>query len=543
MTNAAFYFEDEAYSMSGAQLLGRQSAGHGFLTAFARHAEVDALWGYSPRQGSAESFEKFVRPLRPDRPVRALTAASLARLAEPGCLYFPGPDIAQIAWYRESHGSARWSLCGVNHTLATKRVMDGIVDLLVAPVEPWDAVVCTSAASHEVIERLFEAQGEWLARRLGAAKAPRPRLPVIPLGVDCDAYASSAADRARARQALGLAEGDIAVIFLGRLSFHAKAHPLAMYRALGAAAGGRSVVLIEAGWFANDRIAEAFAEARAAACPAVGHRLVDGRDPAARRDAWAAADVFCSLSDNIQETFGLAPIEAMAAGLPTVVTDWDGYRDTVRDNVDGFRIRTAMPVAGVGQALALRHALEVDDYDHYIGYLSQFAVVDLEATARAFEALFADAELRRQMGESGRKRAREVFDWRRVIAAYQALWGELAEERKRHAGAAARRWPARMDPFALFASFPSAGLGAESWIERAPLDPAELGRLRSLAMVTIAHAVLPGPEVIDRLLARVPAEGVVQLRGILATLPQNERPAAVRTLAWLAKLGALRVRP
>ena len=28
----------------------------------------------------------------------------------------------------------------------------------------------------------------------------------------------------------------------------------------------------------------------------------------------------------------------MAAGLPVVVSDWDGYRDTVRDGVDGFRI-------------------------------------------------------------------------------------------------------------------------------------------------------------------------------------------------------------
>ncbi len=33
-----------------------------------------------------------------------------------------------------------------------------------------------------------------------------------------------------------------------------------------------------------------------------------------RETAWASADVFCSLSDNIQETFGIVPIEAMAAG-------------------------------------------------------------------------------------------------------------------------------------------------------------------------------------------------------------------------------------
>ena len=28
----------------------------------------------------------------------------------------------------------------------------------------------------------------------------------------------------------------------------------------------------------------------------------------------------------------------MAAGLPVVVTDWNGYRDTVGNNLDGFTI-------------------------------------------------------------------------------------------------------------------------------------------------------------------------------------------------------------
>ncbi|MBI3542646.1 MAG: glycosyltransferase, partial [Deltaproteobacteria bacterium] len=56
------------------------------------------------------------------------------------------------------------------------------------------------------------------------------------------------------------------------------------------------------------------------------------------RAVWQAADIFCSLADNVQETFGLTPLEAMAAGLPQVVSDWNGYRDTVRHGVDGFRV-------------------------------------------------------------------------------------------------------------------------------------------------------------------------------------------------------------
>jgi len=541
MTNAAFYFEEEAYSLGGAQIVGRQSAGHGFLRAFAQHANVGALYGYSTGQSGVDAFERFVRPLRPNLPVHGLTVPTLTRLQDVGCLFYPGPDLAQQAWRREFFGSASWSLCGITHTLATKRVMESIVELLAAPVEPWDAVVCTSTAAREVVTGLLEAQGEWLAARLGATALRLPRLPVIPLGVDCDTYAFSAEERARARQTLGLETHDIAVLYVGRMSFRAKAHPLAMYRALAMASGGHRVVLIEAGQFANERAAAAFTEARAALCGDLAYRALDGRDSAAWRNAWAAADVFCSLSDNIQETFGLTPIEAMAAGLPVVVSDWDGYRDTVRDGVDGYRIPTLMPVPGAGQGLAIRHALDVDDYNQYIGLLSQFTAVDIEAAAQAFRLLFADPQLRRQMGLAGRQRAREVYDWRHVVAAYQALWGELAQERAPHANATPRRWPARMDPFAVFASFPSAKLGPDAWLQRTGLDSAAVARLRGLAVVSFASPALPPAEAISNLLARVPADAPVRLRSILAAVPHHEQAWMMCTIAWLAKLGALRV--
>ncbi|NDF80468.1 MAG: glycosyltransferase [Betaproteobacteria bacterium] len=127
---------------------------------------------------------------------------------------------------------------------------------------------------------------------------------------------------------------------------------------------------------------------------------MDGRLAEHRQTAWAGADVFCSLSDNIQETFGIVPIEAMAAGLPVVVSDWDGYKDTVRHGTDGFRIATCMPDAGLGGDLALRHALQVDTYDMYCGHTCSMVSVDIEATAQAFVQLAQSAELRQRMGQA-----------------------------------------------------------------------------------------------------------------------------------------------
>ncbi|HRE90473.1 MAG TPA: glycosyltransferase, partial [Myxococcota bacterium] len=83
--------------------------------------------------------------------------------------------------------------------------------------------------------------------------------------------------------------------------------------------------------------------------------IVGGETPASeaqKQACMAAADVFVSLADNVQETFGLSVIEAMAAGLPVVVSDWDGYKDTVRDGEDGFRVTTTMPPVGAADHIA-----------------------------------------------------------------------------------------------------------------------------------------------------------------------------------------------
>ncbi len=124
-----------------------------------------------------------------------------------------------------------------------------------------------------------------------------------------------------------------------------------MYQALENCRTGdrQRSVLVECGWHANEHIEKAFAAGAQLVSPSVRVVTLDGRVAENRETAWASADVFCSLSDNIQETFGIVPIEAMAAGLPVVVSDWDGYKDTVRDGIDGFRIPTLSASTRVGR--------------------------------------------------------------------------------------------------------------------------------------------------------------------------------------------------
>ena len=68
--------------------------------------------------------------------------------------------------------------------------------------------------------------------------------------------------KVNSRKELSIEKDDIAIVFVGRLSFHAKAHHVPMYTALEACAkelqGNRKIHLIQTGWFANDTIANTF---------------------------------------------------------------------------------------------------------------------------------------------------------------------------------------------------------------------------------------------------------------------------------------------
>jgi hypothetical protein len=65
-----------------------------------------------------------------------------------------------------------------------------LAELAIAPVQPWDALVCTARAAAAMVNEMLRAEEERLAERLGATRFPRPLLPVIPLGVDTHRFAA-----------------------------------------------------------------------------------------------------------------------------------------------------------------------------------------------------------------------------------------------------------------------------------------------------------------------------------------------------------------
>jgi glycosyltransferase involved in cell wall biosynthesis len=549
--SACIYYHPEAYTTSGPKLMGRNAAGESFLRGLLAHSRSDAFWAQVEKAEHAQVFAQSVKAAGRREAVKFVDKNSLAALSQADAVYYPGPGIGEHAWQRAAYGHGAWSLCGITHTTSSARAMDALAELIAAPVQPWDAVICTSTAVKNNVERILQAQVDYLKDRLGVTKLVLPQLPVIPLGIHTQDFVFSDAQKTAARAVIGADEQTLVVLFMGRLSFHAKAHPLAMYQALEKAvqSSGKQVVLVECGWYANEFIRKAYADAAKLACPSVRVVTLDGRKADDRQAAWAGADVFCSLSDNIQETFGIVPIEAMAAGMPVVVADWDGYKDTVRDGVDGFRIPTLMPGAGLGGDLALRHALEIDTYDMYCGHACSLVAVDVQAAAQAFVRLFLSPELRRRMGEAGRQRAAGIYDWSAIIPQYEALWGQLGERRRSQAGdlkPLAHPWPARMDPFHAFAAYPTQTLTPQTPLGLVDAD-AGTAMLRTmvyhqLAMIDFAGIILPSEAEIGAVL-QAAAGAVMPAQALLQAIPAERQPFVFRSLVWLVKLGVLKVCP
>ncbi|MGE0255013.1 MAG: glycosyltransferase family 4 protein [Alphaproteobacteria bacterium] len=559
--SAVVYWDPDGYDTGRPRLMGRQAAGAGFLRALVRHGRATRIVCMARDRASAEEFARVVRGAEGDPPRRQPHTVTWVprgepdRLADVGCLYYPSPTLANFAWQRRLADERAWSLCGVTHTTASDTVMEAIGSFVTAPLHPWDAVICTSRAVRATVDHVTGQWQAWLRERLGVGAAGRARavrleLPIIPLGVDCRQQMPDPAVRKATRTRLGIADDAVAALFLGRLTATAKAHPLPMLTGLEAAAAqtGKRVHLILAGWF---EVADEEREFQALAmtfAPHVRLHILDARDPQVRKGAWSAADLFTSLSDNVQETFGLTPVEAMATGLPLVVSAWDGYRDTMTDGVEGFAIPTVAPPPGAGAALAGHYRSGHFSYGGYIGRAAQFTAVDPAGVTEAYARLLADPALRTRMGDAGRRRARRQFDWSVVIAAYEQLWDELAARRAAAAPLPPRppraaADPLRDDPYAAFAAYPSFVVTPDCRALRIAGAPS-LDRLMSFRVNTFASGLMLGRDGIGALLAALGAAGQpVTVAELLAPWPNARHDDAIRTLIWLQKMGQAVILP
>jgi alpha-maltose-1-phosphate synthase len=542
--NFGIYYVGDGYSTSK-KIMGRQSAGKALIRGLARKWPEAIISGFGTGASSSNAMVAQLKSEGFAGKVRWYEAEAKAPPQGLNALYYPAPPVQPVAERRNKIGATSYSIFGVTHTLSSAGAMDQIADLIMPPFQPWDALICTSTAALRVVDHLHEQARDWWHQTTGATRFNPITKVVIPLGVNAPDFAANAERRAAMRAKHNLSEDDICFLFSGRMTFHAKANPVALYQALDAASVrlNKRLVCIEAGVYPNDGTCKAFDEAKALLAPSARFIAVDGNHQDDYDEAWAGADVFVSLSDNVQETFGITPLEAMAAGLPVIVSDWNGYKDTVRDGVDGFRIPVIMPSAGSGIDLAARHDQEVDTYDYYIGRLSMTTVIDVGILTQRMVDLAGSETLRKKLGGSGQRRVNMDYDWPVILSLYKELADELA--RKRQSGAAdasSRPIRNRPDPYALFADYPTSTLSQSTEIALNQNSQHNIETFLDLGIASyvINPVALPREAIIATLDA---ANNSPTLGRLIAAMPDLHTTIIIRALMWLAKMGLVFLGP
>lgn len=234
---------------------------------------------------------------------------------------------------------------------------------LAAPVlrMVWDRIALAVAVS--------EAAATFLRRAL-----PDAALEIVPNGVDVGAFAEPGSP------AGGLTEGR-RIVWVNRLDPQ-KGFPIAVAAFSKVLADVPDAALVVLGDGRDREALGLLTEATRSRIDMCGS-VPNDRIP----DYHAACEVFVSPAVG-QESFGIALVEAMAAGLPVVATDIPGYREVVTDGVEGLLVPPRDP----------------------------------EALAAGLVRVLRDPGLARRLGEAGRERAR-AYDWPIVVDRLAELYG------------------------------------------------------------------------------------------------------------------------
>jgi D-inositol-3-phosphate glycosyltransferase len=426
--------------------------------------------------------------------------------------------LSDLVWLRDRHARRALPITAQIHSLSYPRFLADYLKTQLHPPGPSDAIICSSAAGRAAVTACFASTSAALAQLGAKAAAPACALPVIPLGVDVDRMRGG--DRRRTRQRLGLRQDATVVLGIGRFTEYDKMDVFPLLQAFRAVVDRIPDVtarpyLVLAGARQGTKTPEMIQ--LWAKLLGIGDRVILDIDfpEAEKPHLLAAADLFVSPSDNLQETFGLSVVEAMAAGLPVVVSDFDGYKDTVSDDV-GVRVPTrfAAPLDRVAEVSTLLYERPL----HLL--LGQVVEIDLPALENALHALVIDPGLRATMAKNAAARARAHYDWKVVIAAYEALWTQLAQAApveapartdRDDAKAGSARPPLAMDFDTVFASFPTGRVDPQRQVARTALA-------RSLATGRNQYLIYPE-------LRHVFADA-----DVLALLALAERPLSLSAL-------------
>jgi glycosyltransferase involved in cell wall biosynthesis len=320
--------------MEDGAILGRRVANVGFLRFLLMADPFEAYHFFIAdkplRDSLAENLAAFAPEIAKEGRFRLMDRRELpARLADTSYFCFHQSDCINhppyIARLRNAYSAEIFPITGPVHSLSYPDYPQAFLRHLWAGATARDGIIATSEAGRLAVESFFEN----LRAGYDLAHIKGPSIRRVPLGLDPGCLAQplpSQADKAALRQHLGLPQDRALILVLGRVSHSSKMDLLPLIRTMSRLfteeprLRREAVSLVVAGWAEeNDPFPQTLVDMGARVGLDVHLELRPGERR--KNDILAACDLFVSIADNPQETFGISLLEAQAAGLPVVASD------------------------------------------------------------------------------------------------------------------------------------------------------------------------------------------------------------------------------
>ena len=412
------------YTTGGGPLVGRTVANAQFLRALSRHSGFEELALVTGEHGDLAALDALTKDWNaPEGRLAVYSVWQLPRLLERGAidvLHHPAhvERLFDLVALRERYAKKCVPVTGQIHSLSYPRLHQELARLAFISPSASDGIFCSSSAGLTTMQRGFEQ-----------LKVKPFELMPVPLGVDLDALEGG--DRVATRRSLNVTDDTCLLLCLARFTEYDKVDLFPLLRVVERLVrSGLKVKLLLAGARQGTKTPEMLQLwSKHLGIEAQVQLELDFLD-ARKKHLLAAADVFVSPVDNVQETFGQSVVEAMAAGLPVVCSDFDGYRDTVDAEVG---IRVPARLGADWSELSELGALLYERPLHLV--LGQSVEVDLEALETALRELVSDRGRREALGKAAKNRARSRYGWPTVVKQYESHWRRLAATNAKPTGA------------------------------------------------------------------------------------------------------------
>jgi D-inositol-3-phosphate glycosyltransferase len=493
---------------------------------------INPSGGYVPSW--IDDYNRTAHNKNRNKLIHIVTPSSL-RNTNSFVIFEPGQIVPELIDFRHGYLKKAVPVVYAHHSLSYRiQLKTTFMPLIMSPTIEGDTIVCSSSSARTAINKLLDHVCETTQISRDRFKG---RLDVIPYGIDTDKFKPTS--KLYPRKMFGIPADGFVILCFGRTSPADKADLLPLlyaFRELRRTV--HKAYLIIAGNSREKKKDFLFNEirSRGLADGVITLKLISDDD---RVYLYNAADIFVSLSDSVQECFGLTVVEAMACGIPQIVSDWNGYRDLVDHGKTGFRAQTMW--SQCDDNIAIDGILFQNDFlfDHF--KLGQSVAVDIRNTIDWISLLAANSELRESMSQESRRRAVSQYSQPVMAGRYASLFKEVSEQAKTQQNRIDKSFLYRVpNYYKCFAGHASVELAASSVLkaDRARADIVLRDVMPYAGLFTINPYDGWSLSSVIEILAQ--SQDGMSLSDLIKTISlDTDKEMAMRQILWLIKYGCI----